>query len=152
MLKTAREKISLDDLQIKMTKIRRAANGGMVIKVLGKNEQECADALADKLKDVLKDQARVVRPMIRGEIRLIGMDDSVTKEEVCQVIVQTGGCKEEDIKIGPIRQMNNGLFTVWAQCPLSAAIKISNPRKVKIGWSITRVDLLESKPVQCYKC
>lgn len=48
--------------------------------------------------------------------------------------------------------MNNGLFTVWVQCPLSAAIKVVNLKKVKIGWTLARVDLLENRPVQCFKC
>lgn len=152
MLKSARDKISLDELNIKMTRIRRAANGGMIIEILGQNEHDRADALADKLKTILKDQAKVVRPMVRDEIRLIGLDDSVSKEEVMYVVAQNGNCKEEDVKTGPIRQMNNGLFTVWVQCPLSAAIKTANMKKIKIGWTLARVDLLEKKSVQCFKC
>lgn len=48
--------------------------------------------------------------------------------------------------------MRNGLFTVWVQCPLSAAIKIANHRKINIGWTQVRVDLLNNRPSQCYKC
>lgn len=48
--------------------------------------------------------------------------------------------------------MNNGLFTVWAQCPLSAAINISSNKRVRIGWTSARVDLLEPRPVQCFRC
>lgn len=84
----------------------------MIIEVLGERNQDRADELAGKLKDILKDQARVVRSTVRGEIRLIGLDDSVTTKEVLDVVARNGNCKEEDVKTGPIRQMNNGLYTV----------------------------------------
>ncbi|XP_029680049.1 uncharacterized protein LOC115245738 [Formica exsecta] len=48
--------------------------------------------------------------------------------------------------------MRNGLFTIWAQCPLKAAIEVANKKRIKIGWTLARVDLLESRPVQCFRC
>ncbi|XP_070162539.1 uncharacterized protein [Polyergus mexicanus] len=75
VLKKAREGISLNKLDIKATKIRRAANGGLLIEVLDPDGVDKANALVDKLRDILHDQARVVRPTIKGEIRLIGLDD-----------------------------------------------------------------------------
>ncbi|XP_029166089.1 uncharacterized protein LOC114936906 [Nylanderia fulva] len=48
--------------------------------------------------------------------------------------------------------MSNGLFTVWAQCPLAAAIKATQKNKIKIGWTIARIELLKARPTQCYKC
>lgn len=77
VLKKAREGISLNNLDIKATKIRRAANGGLLIEVLDSDGVDKANALVDKLRDILHDQARVVRPTIKGEIRLIGLDDCI---------------------------------------------------------------------------
>lgn len=51
-----------------------------------------------------------------------------------------------------MNRMNNGLYTVWAQCPLAAALKISASRKLQIGWTVARVELLKKRPVQCYRC
>ncbi|XP_029670925.1 uncharacterized protein LOC115240097 [Formica exsecta] len=124
----------------------------MIIEILGPNGSDRANALAEKLRNVLQDQAKVARPIVKGEIRLVGLDDSISENEVACVVTQYGGCKEEEIKVGTIRPMNNGLFTVWAQCPLSAAIKTANSKKVRIGWTIARVDLLDARPVQCFKC
>ncbi|XP_070162504.1 uncharacterized protein [Polyergus mexicanus] len=146
VIKMAREKISLDELRIQSTLIRRAANGGMIIEVLGSDSRDRADALAEKLKTIFQNQVKVVRPMVRGEIRLVGFDDSVSVEEVKHVVAQNGECKEEETKAGPIRKMNNGLFTVWVQCPLSAAIKMANRKKVRIGWILARV--LENRPIR----
>lgn len=152
MLKSARSNISLDELQIQATKIRRAANGGLLIEVLGADGQERAKALEGRLKEILQNDAKIVRPTIRGEFRLVGLDDSVTPEEVLYVVAQNDNCNEEDIKIGQIRQMNNGLYTVWVQCPVNAVMKVAKLNKLRIGWMMARVDLLDSRPVQCYKC
>ncbi|KAL6418384.1 hypothetical protein ACFW04_012168 [Cataglyphis niger] len=48
--------------------------------------------------------------------------------------------------------MNNGLYTLWVQCPLNAALKVANLKKIKIGWTLARVDLLDNRLVQCFKC
>lgn len=89
---------------------------------------------------------------MKGGIRLIGLEDTASQEEVASVVAQCGCCEKEDVKVGSIRPMNNGLFTVWVQCPLSAAIKAVNYRRIDIGWTRVRVDLLGSRPTQCHKC
>lgn len=151
-LKKARDNIVLGDLNIQNTKIRRAANGGLLIEVIGPDGTKGANLLAKKLQEVLRDQARVVKPMIKGQLRLIGLDDSTSIEEVKCVVAQNGGCEEEEIRTGPIRPLNNGLFAVWIQCPINAALKLANMKKVRIGWTLARVDLFENRPVQCFRC
>ncbi|XP_070162482.1 uncharacterized protein [Polyergus mexicanus] len=152
VLKKAREAVSLTELKIDQTRIRKAANGGTIIEVMGPENSARANALAEKLRQVFQDQAKVARPVMKGEIRLVGLDDSISAEEVAYVIARDGGCSREEVKVGVIRPMNNGLFTVWAQCPLSAAINVSSNKRVRIGWTLARVDLLESRPVQCFRC
>lgn len=151
-LKKAREAVSLVDLKIDNTKVRKAVNGGTIIEVMGPDSTKKANALADKLRAVFHDQAKIARPVVEGEIRLVGLDDSVSMAEVAYTVAYYGECSEEEVKVGPIRPMNNGLFTVWAQCPLGAAIKTANNKMVKIGWTQARVILLEARPVQCFKC
>ncbi|XP_029178647.1 DNA-binding protein HEXBP-like [Nylanderia fulva] len=48
--------------------------------------------------------------------------------------------------------MTNGLFTAWAQCPLGAAIKASQTGKIKVGWTIAKIELLKARPLQCFRC
>lgn len=69
-LKKARTEISLKEIGIKMTKIRRAANGGIIIEIPGVENNEKANTLARKLKQVLPDEARITRPNIKGELRV----------------------------------------------------------------------------------
>lgn len=152
ILRRARQNIQLDKLGIKQSKLRKAANGGYVIEIPGPENDKKADVLAEKLKEVLPDDIRVARPSIKGEMRIIGFDGSVTHGEIVFAIEDKGGCKTEEIRIGDINQMNNGLYTVWAQCPLAAALKISAQKKIKIGWTVARVELLKKRPIQCYRC
>lgn len=88
----ARDNIYVDELKIESTKIRRAANGDMLIEVWGPDGPNKANALAEKLRGTLQDKARVVRPMIKGKIRLVGLDDSVTTDEIAYVIARDGRC------------------------------------------------------------
>ncbi|KMQ90568.1 gag-pol polyprotein [Lasius niger] len=121
-LKKARKSISLKKLEIERTKVRRAANGGMLIEVIGPDSARKAIALRNKLSDVLKDEAQVTRPVVREEIRLIGLDASTSVDEVRDVVIGYGGCLKDYIRMGTIRPMMNGLYTVWVQCPLNAAL------------------------------
>ncbi|KMQ95343.1 gag-pol polyprotein [Lasius niger] len=119
---------------------------------MGPNGAAKAMDLQGKLHEVLKDKARVTRPVTQGKIRLIGLHDATSPDEIAQAVMGTGGCIWDDIKVGVVRSMNNGLFTVWIQCPLGAAVKMANRRRVSIGWTQVRVELLSSRPTQCFRC
>lgn len=151
-IQRVKTKVSLPDLKIVGTKIRHTANGGVLIEVPGPDGSEKADALRRKVQEALGDKAVVTRPVIKGELRIVGMDDSITAQEVVEVIAMEGGCLPEDVKVGPIRPMRNGLYTVWIQCPLAAAIRASTGNKIRIGWTIARIELLKARPIQCYRC
>lgn len=51
----------------------------------------------------------MVRPIAKGELLLIGLDDSVEIEEIISEVAERGGCLRGEIKIGQRRQMRNGL-------------------------------------------
>ncbi|XP_011860276.1 PREDICTED: uncharacterized protein LOC105557606 [Vollenhovia emeryi] len=150
-LKKARSGIALATMGIERSRIRKSANGGVLIEIPGPEGSSKADALADKLKEVLEDVI-IGRPTIKGEMLLIGLDDSVTPEEVMDVIAEMGSCRKDEVKVGQIRPMRNGLGTIWVQCPLAVAAPLSSSGKIRIGWSSVRVVLLEKRPIQCYRC
>ncbi|KMQ88054.1 gag-pol polyprotein [Lasius niger] len=151
-LKKARGAISLENMNIERTKVRKAANGSLLIEVMGPGGASKALELRDKLHEVLKDQAKITRPVVKGELRLVGLHDAIPPDEVVRVIASYRDCIVDDVKVGAIRPLNNGLFTAWIQCPLNAAIRMANHRKISIGWTMARVDLLSSRPTQCYRC
>ncbi|XP_046629516.1 uncharacterized protein LOC124309827 [Neodiprion virginianus] len=156
ILKFAREKIQLAELGIEETRVRRAANGGVLIEIPGPENTRKADALAAQLTRVILDKygnaVSVTRPVIKGELRVLGLDDSVSTEELARTLAEQGGCKVEEVRVGVPRRTPNGLYSAWAQCPLRAAVAVAKKGKVRIGWTTARVELLEARPRQCYKC
>lgn len=151
-LRSLRGKIALPEPKIENSHIRKAANGGIIIEIPGEDRTKKADILKEKIAEVLGDSAKVTRPKIKGEVRLVGLDDSVVPDEVADTLAMAGGCLSGEVKVGAIRPMANGLYTVWACCPIGAAIKASSSGKIRIGWTVAKIELLKSRQVQCYKC
>ncbi|XP_046621171.1 uncharacterized protein LOC124305634 [Neodiprion virginianus] len=156
ILQFARSKIQLEELDIGGTRVRRAANGGVLIEIPGPENAKKADALAERLSNIIGekygDAVQVTRPSTKGELRVQGLDDSVTTEELARTLAEQGGCGPQEIRVGPPRRMAGGLFSAWVQCPLRAATTVAAKGKFKIGWTIARVELLEARPRQCYRC
>lgn len=65
---------------------------------------------------------------------------------------KTEGCGLDEIKIGEIKWGYNGLGMIWLRCSLVAANKISRDGRIRIGWTMARVELLEKRPLQCFRC
>lgn len=89
---------------------------------------------------------------MKGDLRLVGLDVSASSEDVIIAICSYGNCVKGDIKVRDICTLNNGLCTSWVQCPLGATVKIANLGKIGIDWTFARVDLLATRPTQCFKC
>ncbi|XP_029161111.1 uncharacterized protein LOC114932867 [Nylanderia fulva] len=100
IMREARQKINLEDLGIKNgVKIKRAITGALMYEVPGARSQELADSLARRLKAALADKegVRVQRPTKSAEIRIRGLDDSVTPSDVRNAVSNEGGCEEEEV-------------------------------------------------------
>lgn len=152
VMRKARDHVSLAELGINDTRVRKSANGSLLIEISGPNNAAKADLLAERLKVVMKEEALISRPMIRGELRLVGLDHSISLQEIRDIVREKGGCPDPEIKLGPIRPMRNGLGMIWVQCPLASANRVCALGRVRIGWSSVRVESLGVRPRQCYKC
>jgi len=82
VLKKARENIPLAKMRIKNSRIRQMVNGGRIIEIPGLDAAQKADKLAERLRSVLGAEAVIARPSIKSELRILGLDDTVTTEEV----------------------------------------------------------------------
>jgi len=89
-LKSLREKIALSELEIKESHIRKAANGGVIIKIPGVDRVNKAEKLKAKVAEVLGASAQVSRPSVKGELRIISFDDSVVVDEIADVVAAVG--------------------------------------------------------------
>jgi len=113
-LRKARERVSLEDLNIERTRIRRAATGAVLIEIPSEKTKDKADELAKRLQLTLADiEVKVTRPMRMGKIRISGLDDSfITSVDVALAIGKVGNVSWLDIKTSEIRCTQRGMGTL----------------------------------------
>lgn len=134
MLKKAKA-FSLKELGIESSKIREAANGGLLIEIHDQGGGAKADVLASRLKVVLGESAQVTRPIKVGEIKLIGFDISVSDQEIKDAIRSFCDCAIGDIKVGLPWRLADGTRAAWVKCPAVVANKLSEADRLAVGWT-----------------
>ncbi|XP_032690478.1 uncharacterized protein LOC116853475 [Odontomachus brunneus] len=134
-LRAARQSVSLADLGIEGTRVRKTANGEYVIEIPGPDREKQASALAARLKEVMPTGTMVNTPLKLGEVKVWGFDDSLTGAEIVDALAQEGECRREEIRAGPIRLSRNGFGSIWIRCPLEAAIRMTDKGRQAIGWN-----------------
>lgn len=93
----------------------------------------------------------VSKPEKMADIRLTGLDDSVTTAEIEAAIRKAIGCPGQ-MKLGQIRVTPSGTGTLWLRCPVAAANRLAREGRLLVGWVAARVHLLEPRPLQCFRC
>lgn len=104
------------------------------------------------METVGEDMVEVSRPMKRTELRITGLDDSTTSDEVAAAIAAKGGCAIDQVKVGVVRRTPHGTRLVWVRCPISAAKLVTKERWLQLGWIGVRVTLLQPRESRCYPC
>lgn len=83
----ARREIVLKDYDIEDCQIRNGFTGGLVIEIPGEDAENKADRLAIRLRDIFKgEQIRVNRPRIKVDIKITGLDESTTNDEIQETL------------------------------------------------------------------
>lgn len=95
-------------MDIQTPRIRRDISGNAIIEISGTDNTLKADRLAQEIQRVLKEEVHVSRPTINSEIKLIGMDESISNEEINEVISKIGGYKLSEIRSGKIGRTRSG--------------------------------------------
>lgn len=154
MMKKARRKIHLDEIGIDEVRPRWAKTGGLLLELAGPDREENADKLTHMLDKTLSaGGVQVSRPMKRVELIVKDLQDFITPAEVQSSISSQGECDIEDVDCGKFRLKPNGLSgTMWVRCPLTAARKILDARRLKVDWFSLRVEVFKPRPLQCYRC
>ncbi|KAF9412052.1 hypothetical protein HW555_009330 [Spodoptera exigua] len=155
VLAEARRRISLSEFGITSDSCRekRAADGGIVFMISGENSSAKADRLASRMREVLGEfDVQIGRPTKFAEARVMDLNDAVTPEEVAVAIARAGGCSTEEIKIGEIRRPPLSLGHVWVRGPLVAMKKLASDKRMPLGWTSVRVEVLEPRRMMCYRC
>lgn len=147
----AERSIDLKALGIEGLRLRTAVTGGRILEVAGADRAQKADRLAAKLREVLE-EVRVARPVRCVEMRISGLSDSATEETVAASLAAEGGCSADQIKVGVIKRPPGRQGTAWLRCPVEAARKLTDGRRIVVGWSVVRLTTLEPRPARCYRC
>ncbi|XP_059063005.1 uncharacterized protein LOC131855725 [Achroia grisella] len=132
ILREAKAKIDLASLGIEELRFKSAATGARILEIPGSQSGEKADALAQKLREVLgENPVQVSRPTKTAEMRIMGLDDSVTPEDIAQAVSRDGECAPEEVKAGEIRLNPSGLGTCWVRAPILVVKKITTAARIK---------------------
>ncbi|XP_062525560.1 uncharacterized protein LOC134199210 [Bombyx mori] len=146
VLAEARAKIDPAELGIPIQRIRSAVTGAKVLVVDGADQYEKADLLANKLREVLPSDSIVVsRPTITAAVRLSGLDESISREELGAAVARIGECPPDTVKVGEIKMGPGGTGQVVVRCPIAGVKRILAVDKLRIGWSVLRAQLLEAR-------
>lgn len=150
----AKKRISLNQFDLEEVKMRRAITGAIALEIKGADNNKKADNLTIALRDALKDyeNVRVSRPIKLAELRIRDLDDSVTSAQIQLKVAAIGDCRIEDVRVAPPTINTGGMRTFWIKCPLNAAIVLSQRKTIQIEWCRARVDMLPSRPIQCFRC
>jgi hypothetical protein len=153
VLTTARGKIPLAEVGIEKMKMRKAMTGAIVLEVLSDKDREKASALATRLAQVLDPATvKVAVPAKMAELRVDGIDISITKEELRNALVLAAGCGGAEGQVGEIGTSRSGLGSAWVRCPLVGTRKFAQAGRISLGWSTARVEAIAKRPLQCFKC
>ncbi|XP_070529920.1 uncharacterized protein [Cardiocondyla obscurior] len=98
------------------------------------------------------DNVKVDRPCKTAEIRVRGLEPSISVQEVVEAVAEKGGCQTCNIKTGEIKRIAGNHGSLWLQLPLAAAKKASEEGVLEVGWSKVKISLLEARPLRCHKC
>lgn len=153
-MKTAQEKINLEDLGINTLKPRRVATGALILEIPGPDGKKKAIALKRRMEEALREMegVKIGRPEKMADFRIKDILDSADEKEIAEAIAKAGGCGLDEVKVGAVRRSTNGLCTSWIQCPIRVVNRIAAEGKVRIGWTSSRVELLGNRQLQCYRC
>nr|XP_053600403.1 uncharacterized protein LOC128669528 [Plodia interpunctella] len=152
VLSDAKSKLRMSELGIGGISIRAARTGARLLEIPGLDRGAKADALAKRLGEVLDAATvKVSRPVKCAELRVLGLDDSASQEEVQAAVAGVGGCAVDAVRVGEIRLGRSGKGTAWVRCPVEVARKVMAGPLV-VGWVSTKVIVLPPKPLRCFRC
>lgn len=152
ILKKVKNNINIEELGIRDTRIRRTATGSLLIQIAGENSKNQADALADEMRRVVGVEAKIGRPCRKAEIRISGLDEDTTMENVVDAIIKYGECDRADVKAGGIRRNRLGEGDIWVKCPWTCANELCREGRIRIGWVGARVYMMKQAPRHCFRC
>lgn len=152
VLGRAMDAINLEELEIPAFKFRQTVTGARKLELPKELDASKADLVAEKLRPVLAGLADVARPTKCTDVRIVDLDDSVTSEQVAAAVAKAGNCAVDLVKARGMQRGPGGMGALFVRCPVAVAKTLLNTGRLLVGWSSARVQVLEPRPLRCYKC
>jgi hypothetical protein len=143
---------SLSVFGVGPAKFRTGVTGARIIELPKQTTAAQADQLAEKIGAAIGEQAKVTRPVKTADIKVTGLDDSVTPEELRAALAEQAGCPVEQVKVGKVHAGIRGVGAAFASCPVDAVRRLVEKNQITVGWSSASIQLIEQRPMRCYRC
>ncbi|XP_060831153.1 uncharacterized protein LOC132915369 [Bombus pascuorum] len=125
----------------------------MVISVPDDAGKVKATQLASHLSKVLDSTAvKVSTPTTMAELKIVGIDISMEREEIQQELAKAAGCEATEVKVWETGTSRTGMGSAFVKCPVAGARKLALAGRVALGWSMAKVIALPKRPLQCFRC
>lgn len=150
MVKKLKEKVDIDQIGVRVTKIRKSDKGDLLLQVEG--GQAMASTLEKEIKSKIEDVKVTTRKLGTITIYVIGVDPTISKEDVTHALAMETKLQEADINIKSIRKGKYDEQTIIAEIPKQQQVTdLIKRRKMRIGW--TECGVRERIEVtRCFKC
>ena len=141
--------VNLGELGVAISGARKTKSGAILLEVKGGPDK--ADVLAKDLQEKLGEEARIGRPEKKWPILIFGIPEWAGEEEVCKAINEEIGSTDRkmQVRLGP---GVDGTFFARMEVPASEARSLQKKGRIKIGWAVCRVKVLEAYRPRCFKC
>ncbi|XP_026733957.1 uncharacterized protein LOC113498218 [Trichoplusia ni] len=152
VLRRARTNVNATQLGAGRVTCRKTQTGARIFEFSGEQGGAKAELFASKLREVVADTAKVVRPVKCVALEVTDLDDSVTQEEVVAAVAAVGGCAAESVRSRAIRLGRGGMGTLRLECPVVVAKAVLAKGHLSVGLSSGGVRILGDEPLRCFKC
>lgn len=145
IMKEVVSSVKLSEIGVEIFVVRRTRAGGILLQVKSKDE---AEKLSRKLQNAVGEIAKIGRPIRTTPVLITNVPDWMDEAEVEEQI----RALDPSLSGVPVRIRENigGGKVAIIDAPMETASRLAEVGRVKIGWSLCRVKVLEWKKSTCH--
>lgn len=152
VMRRVSQTIDLSALGVNVINTRRTRAGGILIEVEG---QEKATLLAERVRVMVGDGARVRLPASLTPVLLLDVPEWAAKEEIIEGL-QKAGIDVGEAASSSVSTWKNaggkGGYVARVNLPFREAIKVVEARAITVGWTRCKVKPIEKTQPICFRC
>lgn len=150
LLKSVRGDPSLQHLSGDVEAVRKTANGDLLLR-LSKARAHSTKEVEDAVGKALGNRAAVKSLADTAEVAIRDLDELATTEEVQKAVESVLDQPGVSVSVRSLRKTVHGMQIAFLSLPVASARKLDELAKIKIGWSVCRIQM-QMRPKRCFKC